>query len=87
MKQFTIETITIEISPLEALKLRESLEWYKETRLPSFNLYSPKEDELVRKCYNMSVEEKNAQYRKRETERIDEMMKVLWQAYTGYPFK
>lgn len=89
MKQFTLETITLEVSPFEALKLREALEWYRDTRLPSYNLYSqnPENEELCNTCFNMSVSEKNASYRKEEDQRIDDMMHVLWEAYTGYPFK
>lgn len=90
MKEFTLNSITIEMSPYEAITLAQVITGYLDICLERENEYntnSLEEQERCMKLFHKTAEQCNEEARSEKRRMLEEAAEVLRRAYTGYPFK
>lgn len=87
MKEFTIKYPTVEMTVSEAEFIKGAIFQYLYRVLPGKQLWKPEEEETVRKCFGMTVEQKNIEWRHEQTKMGSQIISVLNQVINGYPFK
>lgn len=90
MKEFTLNSITIEMSPYEAISLANAINTYLDICLErenEYNINSSEEQERCMRLFHKTAEQCNAEAKNEKRRMLEDAAEVLRRAYCGYPFK
>lgn len=88
MNTVSFKSAILEVSAKEINLLWLALKYYKETVVPSYNVYNPRKttDQLLSKMLGKSIEKLNAEAINNMQNEVQQIMDVLVEAEKYYPF-